>query len=125
MQNHLADQPLLWGQRNGAQEWQFTGLKDANILFEVVRVLEIHAREMRERRHTKSDHIAAVPQGVRVDEPAGFRGRGQRIGAGNAIATRLKFVESVVKPAPFCGPVGDRRRETLINDLLRDKGIVG
>src|SRR6185369_2321511 len=46
LQDHLANQPLLWCQRNGAQERQAIFVNDAHILFEVVRVLEIHAAEM-------------------------------------------------------------------------------
>src|SRR4051812_18755937 len=48
LQNHLANQSLFQSQGNGPQERQAILVKDAHIIFEVVRVLEIHAAEVRE-----------------------------------------------------------------------------
>src|ERR1041384_8572828 len=64
LQNHLANESLLWCQGNGPQKRQAIFVKDAPILFEVVRVLKIDAAEMRKRRDTDADHVAATPQPI-------------------------------------------------------------
>src|SRR6476661_5253644 len=68
LQHHLANQSLLGCQRNRAINRQATFVNDAQVLFEVVRVLEINARKMRKRRYAEPDHVAAVPQPVTIDK---------------------------------------------------------
>src|ERR1044072_6523272 len=46
LQNHLANESLFWCQWNGPQRRHAVIVKDAHILFKVVRVLEIDAAEM-------------------------------------------------------------------------------
>src|SRR2546423_7032704 len=89
-----------------------------------MRILKMDAAKMRERRNTQANHVAAVPKSVGVDKPARLGSRSQRIGAGNAIATRLKLCESIIKPMLLRGPIGDWRGHSLLDDLLRDDGVV-
>ncbi len=88
-------------------------------------VLEMYAVEMRERRNAESDHIAAMPQRVGVNEPAWLLRRRQRVCARNAIAARLELLISVIEPAPLRRPIGDGRIQPLLDHLPRDDGVVG
>src|SRR5688572_10072539 len=86
LQNDLPDQTLVRRQRNRAQKRQLVGAKDTNIVLEVMRILKMHAVEIRERRHARPDRVSAVPEGVGVNEPAMLFLAHQRSGAGKLVA---------------------------------------
>src|SRR5215468_8529242 len=72
LQNHFADQPLFWRQRQRAPERQLAASQKINVILEFAQVLEMDAVEMRERRDAESNHIAAMPERVGVNEAAGL-----------------------------------------------------
>src|SRR5262245_25892855 len=117
LQNHLADQPLSGRQRQRAPEGQLAALQRLNILLEFAQVLEMDAVEMRERRDAESDHIAAMPERIGVNESAGLLRRRQRVGARDAVAALLELLVGVIEPAPLRRPVGDWRIEPLLDHL--------
>ena len=86
---------------------------------------EIDAAEMRKRRDADADHVAAVPQRVSVNEPASLLLRRDNVSARNFVVVRKKLFESVIEPAAFGGPAGDRRRDALLQNVLRDDRVVG
>src|SRR6185503_16530126 len=70
LQNHFANESLFRRERNGPQQRQAILVKDAHVFLEVVRVLEIDSAEVRKRRNSDADHVAAVPQRVSINKPA-------------------------------------------------------
>src|ERR1043166_292837 len=124
LQDHLANQSLLWCQGNGPQKRQAIFVKDAHILFEVVRVLEIHAAEMRKRGNSDPDHVAAMPKRVTINEPASLFLSGDDVGAGDFVAVCKKLFESVIEPIALRLPTSDRRGNALLQNVLRDDCVV-
>lgn len=61
LKDHFSNELLFQRQWQRAEDWQLTGIQEANVLFNAVRILEMHAAEMRERRDSESDHVPAVP----------------------------------------------------------------
>src|SRR5262249_61656059 len=117
LQSQLADQPLFGRQRQRAPERQLAALQDLDILLEFAQVLEMDAVEMRERRNAESDHIAAVPERVGVNEPAWLLRRRQSVGARDAVAARLELLVGLLEPAPLRPPIRHGRIKPLLDHL--------
>src|SRR6185503_17012492 len=66
-----------------------------------------------------------MPERIAINETASFLLCRDNVGAGNFVVVREKLFERVIEPAAFRVPTSDRRCNTLLQNILRDDGVVG
>src|ERR1700752_3429670 len=80
---------------------------------------------MRKRRDTDADHVAAMPQRIAVDEATSLLLRRNDVCPCDFVVVCKKLFESVIEPMSFHAPTGNWRLDALIQNVSRDRGVVG